>query len=531
MYFVSTGCSGDIEWGSDNQVLFYITEDAAKRPHKLWKHVIGTEQSADVCLFTEEDAIYYLWMCKTKDNAFLLACSGSSETSEKSFIDLKSDDTSKLTVIQKRTKGLRYSVEHIEGKFIVWTNIDEAINNRLMITDVATPGKENWKEVIPYDSKRKIDDVEVFKTFIALDGRQDGLTQCWTMRVNDGNFDADTFKKIEWPEEMYKCGLSVNRIYDTKALRVSYTSLTTPMMWQDYDIESGQFSLVKQREVLNFDSSKYTCKRIFAKANDGTKIPMSVVHLKDLVLGSGDTPTFLYGYGSYGMCVDPGFDARILPYVDRGVVYVIAHIRGGGEMGRYWYEEQGKYLNKRNTFSDFVNCAEHLIDTKITNPEKLACEGRSAGGLLMGAVLNMRPDLFKVAVAGVPFVDIMNTMCDPSIPLTTGEWEEWGNPNESKYYDYMLSYSPYDNVREQPYPHILITCGLHDPRVAYWEPVKWGSKLKTMKTDDNEILLKIELEAGHFSASDRYKYLREKAFDQSFVFQCLGMIDADCMES
>ena len=267
---------------------------------------------------------------------------------------------------------------------------------------------------------------------------------------------------------------------------------------------------------------------MFAKANDGTQIPMSMVHRKDVDINSGNTPTMLYGYGSYGICIDPGFHRFILPYLDRGMVYVIAHIRGGGEMGRYWYEEQGKYLNKRNTFTDFINCAEKLIEMNITNPEKLATEGRSAGGLLMGAVLNMRPDLFKVAIAGVPFVDVVNSMCDPSIPLTTGEWEEWGNPNEAKFFDYMLSYSPYDNVREQPYPNILIPCGLHDPRVAYWEPAKWASKLRTLKTDNNDILLKTELEAGHFSASDRYKYYREKSFEQSVVLQHLGLIDDDC---
>ena len=257
-------------------------------------------------------------------------------------------------------------------------------------------------------------------------------------------------------------------------------------------------------------------------------MPISMVHKKDVSIKNGDTPTMLYGYGSYGSSVDPGFDRMIIPYLDRGMVYAIAHIRGGGEMGRPWYEEKGKYLNKRNTFSDFINCAEHLIQENVTKPEKLAIEGRSAGGMLIGTVLNMRPDLFKIAVAGVPFVDVMNTMSDPSIPLTTGEWEEWGNPNEYKYFDYMLSYSPYDNVREQAYPHILITCGLNDPRVAYWEPAKWASKLRSLKTDDNQILLKTELEAGHFSASDRYKYIKETSLKQAFIFYHLGLVDNDC---
>ena len=373
----------------------------------------------------------------------------------------------------------------------------------------------------------------VFNTFIAIEGRQEGLTQVWTMNIEndaelDKNVDQNSLRKIDWPDEIYECSISTNKLYDTTLLRTKYSSFTTPIMWQDYNVSSGKFSSVKQKEVLNFDSSLYVAKRMYAKANDGTQIPMSMVHRKDVDIKNGNTPTMLYGYGSYGICIDPGFHRFILPYLDRGMAFVIAHIRGGGEMGRYWYEEQGKYLNKRNTFSDFINCAEHLIETNVTTPEKLAIEGRSAGGLLMGTVLNMRPDLFKIAIAGVPFVDVLNSMCDPSIPLTTGEWEEWGNPNEDKFFDYMLSYSPYDNVREQPYPNILITCGLHDPRVAYWEPAKWASKLKTLKTDANDVLLKTELEAGHFSASDRYKYYREKSFEQSVVLYHLGLLDSDC---
>jgi len=286
--------------------------------------------------------------------------------------------------------------------------------------------------------------------------------------------------------------------------------------------------VVWRREVPNFDPGKYTCRRFFATAPDGAQIPICMVHRKDLYDGEGDNkkpkPCFLYGYGSYGICVDPGFDVHVLPYLDRGMVYCIANVRGGGEMGRGWYEEQGKYRNKRNTFTDFIACAEHLVEQGITVPDKMAIEGRSAGGLLVGSVLNMRPDLFRIAIAGVPFVDVMNTMCDPSIPLTTGEWEEWGNPNEWKYFDYMLSYCPYDNVRSVPYPDVLITAGLHDPRVAFWEPAKWASKLRTMSTSpDREVLLKMDLEVGHFSASDRYRYKREKAFDQAVVLDKLGL--------
>ena len=525
------GYGGAIHWGRDNSAFFYTTEDDAKRSYKLWKHVVGTKQEEDVCLLTENDEVFGIGVGKSKDGQYLFVCSASSETHECSYIDLKSDD-SKVVMIQKREKGLRYDVEHVSGHLLIWTNMNQAVNNRLMITPIDKPTKEHWTEIIPYDSTRKIDNVEVFKTFLAIEGRQDGLTQLWTLNFGSKSLaepvDASTLKKIEWPDEIFECSLSVNMVHDTNLLRVKYSSLTTPLTWKDLNVENDSFAEIKVKEVLNFDSSLYVAKRIFAKANDGTQIPMSMVYRKDVDINSGNTPTMLYGYGSYGICIDPGFHRFILPYLDRGMVYVIAHIRGGGEMGRYWYEEQGKYLNKRNTFTDFINCAEKLIEMNITNPEKLATEGRSAGGLLMGAVLNMRPDLFKVAIAGVPFVDVVNSMCDPSIPLTTGEWEEWGNPNEAKFFDYMLSYSPYDNVREQPYPNILIPCGLHDPRVAYWEPAKWASKLRTLKTDNNDVLLKTELEAGHFSASDRYKYYREKSFEQSVVLQHLGLIDDDC---
>lgn len=294
------------------------------------------------------------------------------------------------------------------------------------------------------------------------------------------------------------------------------------------DDDTAGLEVLKVKEVLNFDGSLYETRRVFATAPDKRQVPISLVYRKDLFEGGKQTavPTMLYGYGSYGINIDPAFDAKLLPYLDRGMLYAIAHIRGGGEMGRGWYEDEGKYLCKRNTFTDFVACAEHLIDEGYTKPEVLAMEGRSAGGLLMGAVLNIRPDLFTVALAGVPFVDVMNTMCDPSIPLTTGEWEEWGNPNEHKYFDYMLSYSPYDNVRAQPYPNIMITAGLHDPRVAYWEPAKWSSKIRNLKTNGNEVLAKYDLDSGHFSASDRYKYLREKAWEQAYVLSKVGLADA-----
>eukprot|EP00656_Telonema_subtile_P036951 TRINITY_DN41022_c0_g1_i1.p1 TRINITY_DN41022_c0_g1~~TRINITY_DN41022_c0_g1_i1.p1 ORF type:complete len:340 (+),score=62.94 TRINITY_DN41022_c0_g1_i1:148-1167(+) len=330
-------------------------------------------------------------------------------------------------------------------------------------------------------------------------------------------------KAVPVPEQVYSHELvsKQNCDYEAATFRAVYSSFTTPSTWIDYCPFTHASKQIKVREVGGgFDSKNYVCERRFAKAPDGTDIAMSLIYRKDLDM-SKPNPAMIYGYGSYGICMDPSFAISYLPYCDRGMVYVMTHIRGGGENGRSWYEVQGKYLTKRNTFSDFIACAEYLVSSGITTPAQLACEGRSAGGLLIGAVINQRPDLFEAAIAGVPFVDVMTTMCDASIPLTTGEWEEWGNPNEMRYYDYMLSYSPMDNIKAQNYPNILMVAGLHDPRVAYWEPTKWATKLRVTKqnTNNTEILLKMDMDAGHFSASDRYKYLREKAIEQAWVIK------------
>ena len=521
------GASGwAYEWGKDNKVLYYNTQDASHRQYKVWKHIVGTNQAHDICLFTENDVSYSVNTWKSKDGQILFIMSANREESEIHFIDLRSSDET-LVTIQPRQRGLKYSVEYFpNNRFLITANVDGAINNRLMITDLRNPSMEHWKEVITYDPNREIKSVSVFHSVVVIQGRQDGLTQIWTLGVKMDSslgIDPNSLERMEWPDALYQCGLSINKDYNADFLRFIYTSPTAPMKWLEYDVKNKNFTVIKQKEVLNYDASLYTTKRMMAKANDGTLIPMSLVYKKSVDIEHGDTPTLLYGYGSYGASIGGAFDVSILPYLDHGMVYAIAHIRGGGDMGRYWYQEQGKYLNKRNTFSDFINCAEHLIETKITNPSKLAMMGVSAGGLLMGAVLNMRPDLFKVAIAKVPFVDIMNTMSDASIPLTTEEWEEWGNPNEYKYFDYMLSYSPYDNVREQGYPNIWISCGLNDPRVPYWEAVKWASKLKTMKTDDNEILVKVEMAAGHFSASNRYEHIKAMSLEQAFLLYHLGL--------
>jgi oligopeptidase B len=468
----------------------------------------------------------------------LFASRDSSDTSEVWFYDLalSPDVSPEMKCIQPRQTGLRYFAEHdgYEG-LLIWTNKDGAVNNKLMHTLLTNTLQQHWSPVLDYCPERMINDVLCLNNYVVVEGRQDGLTQIWVMdKTRTGTPDASSLRRLSFDEDLYEVEVSTNKEFNSSHVRITYASFTTPTTWYDYALDSkatNKLFTIKQDAVLNFDSSAYVASRAFATAPDGRKIPMSMVRRRDLYepadgKAEGPPPTpqkcLLYGYGSYGICIDPGFHRMILPYLDRGVVYCIAHVRGGGELGRPWYEQQGKYLNKRNTFSDFIACAETLIDSGYTAPSLLAAEGRSAGGLLMGAVVNQRPDLFKIVVAGVPFVDVMNTMCDPSIPLTTGEWEEWGNPNEMKWHDYMLSYSPYDNVRAQPYPNIFVSAGLWDPRVAYWEPAKWVSKLRTLKTDANDVMLKMDLDAGHFSASDRYKYIREKAYEQAVVLNFLG---------
>ena len=551
--------SGSIQWGCDEQELFYCTEDEAKRPDKLWRHCMGTAQSEDCLVFHEADSLFYLSSWRSKSGQLLLVDSGSCETTEMHYLVLGNadggTDPKALVTVQPRDFKLRYEVEHLPAPhdgLLVWSNKDNALNMRLMFTSLEAcargAGQDDWAELIEYDSTRQIEGVEVFSGHIAVEGRQDGLTQVWIGKIpSDKSITEVELNRVEFPDPTYEAGISSqgNKIFDAAEIRLHYSSLTTPTTWLDMDMDKQgdeAFTTVKQEEVLNFKKEDYACCRMFAPANDGTQIPVSVVYKANLfdadlngaesfdaffatngTAPGGSRPCFLYGYGSYGICIDPGFDAKLLPYLDRGVVYCIAHIRGGGEMGRYWYEEQGKYLNKRNTFSDFINCAEFLIDSGVTTPAQLAIEGRSAGGLLMGATLNQRPDLFRCCVAGVPFVDVCTTMSDPSIPLTVGEWEEWGNPNEAKYFHYMMSYSPLDNVVAQSYPSILITAGLHDPRVPYWEPAKWAAKLRSLTTgDQNDILVKMDLDSGHFSASDRYKYLRVKAFEQAFVLDRIG---------
>jgi len=504
-----------VEWANDNKTIFYSVLDDAKRPYKLYRHKLGTDPSEDVLIYHEKDEAFFLSLYKTKSKSYLILKLGSNTTSEVHYLKADSPEGS-FQVIHPRQHKMEYKVDHHGDRFFIVTN-DDAKNFKLMETPVETPSKDNWKEVIPHRDSVKIDGVEAFKDHLVVYEREDGLKK---IRVAD--MATDQLHYVDFPEPVYTFRPGWNPDFNTSLLRFHYASLVTPSSVFDYDMNTRSRELKKQEEVLGgYDPSLYQSARVFAEAPDGTRIPISLVYRKGLAK-DGENPLFLYGYGSYGSSSDPGFSSNRLSLLDRGFIFAIAHIRGGEEMGRYWYE-QGKLLNKKNTFTDFIACAEHLIAEKYTSSDKLAIYGGSAGGLLMGAVTNMRPDLFKVVIAKVPFVDVINTMLDSSIPLTAIEHEEWGNPGEKEFYDYMKSYSPYDNVEPKDYPNILATAGLNDPRVQYWEPAKWTAKLRTMKTDNNLLLLKTNMGAGHGGASGRYDYLKEIAFEYALIFDILGI--------
>ena len=525
---------GDCEWGKDDETIFYARMDSAHRPHELWAHTMGTKPDDDVKLFTESDELFWLGFGKARSSNYILMSVGSKETTEIYILELdgQKPDPSNMILISPREYGVRYSVQPwLAGKFFIRSNCNGAKNYQLLICDADDikngMGRECWKTIgeFPYESMRTISAMDVFKSHVAVYGRYNGLTRLWLLSLDVEAPDCVVGARlVEFEEDAYTVHGSVNKQFDSHVLRVTYSSLSQPPATIDLDVISDEKVIIKEKEIPNYDKTLYETRRIACKARDGTEIPMSVVYRTDKIDLNLSNPVMLYGYGSYGSCMEPDFAATRLPLLDRGMIYCIAHIRGGGEMGRYWYEDEGKYTTKLNTFHDFIDCAEYLVNEKWTSPDKLAINGRSAGGLLMGAVLNMRPDLFAVCIAGVPFVDLMATMCDSTIPLTVMEWEEWGNPNIEKYFDYMMQYSPMDNVTAQDYPATLVTAGLNDPRVAYWECCKWVAKLRDKKTNDKKLLLKTEMSAGHFSASDRYKYLRERAFEYAFLLNELELL-------
>ena len=504
-----------LEWANDNQTFFYNVLDEAKRPYRLYRHSLGEDPKSDTLIYQESDETFFLSLRKTRSRAYLLLQLWQTTMTEVHFLPA-GEPTGQFQVIQPRQRGLEYSLAHHADRFYIVTN-DQAQNFRVMTAPTSAPAKENWQEFIPHRPNVRVKSLAAFRDHLAIFEREDGLQNIRIVHLATGET-----HKIDFPEAAYTVWPHANQEFNTSLLRFSYSSLTTPDSVYDYDMNSRRRELKKQEEVLgDFDPAEYRTERIFATAADGARIPISLVYKKDLRQAEGN-PTLLYGYGSYEACIEPHFISHRLSLLDRGLIFAIAHIRGGGEIGRPWYE-QGKLLHKKNTFTDFIACAEDLIARKYTARNRLAVWGRSAGGLLMGAITNMRPDLFQAVIAQVPFVDVITTMLDPSIPLTTAEYDEWGNPNEKAYYDYMKSYSPYDNVEAKDYPNLLVTGGLNDPRVGYWEPAKWTARLRAMKTDQNLLLLKTDVSAGHSGPSGRYEYLREMAFTYAFILDRLGM--------
>lgn len=498
-----------VAWAHDNETVFYTINDDTKRPYKVLRHTLGTDVSKDVEIFHEPDEAFYLGLSRTTSRKYLMLASESNTTSEVRVLRA-GDPEGTFRVVEPRRHMVEYSVAHQEGRFLIRVNDDEAKNFRLVEAPEESPGAENWKVIIPHQEETKLERVLAFKDYITIFERTDGLNQ---IRIITNRGDEHY---VQFPDPVYTVHPGPNAQYDTSVLRFHYTSLIRPDSAFDYDMATREMTLIKQQEVLGgYEPADYVTERIFATAPDGVKVPISIVYKKDFVQ-DGSRPLWLYGYGSYGYSADPFFSSLRLSLIDRGFAWAIAHIRGGGDLGERW-KEDGKLLKKRNTFTDFIACAEHLISEKYTSANKLVIHGGSAGGLLMGAVTNLRPDLFKIVVAQVPFVDCVNTILDPNLPLSITEWEEWGNPQDPEIYDYMMTYSPYDNVEKKEYPIMLVTAGLNDPRVSYWEPAKWAAKLRAMKTDNKLLLLKTQMGAGHAGPSGRYDYLREEAFKFAFV--------------
>ncbi len=508
-----------LEWANDSRTIFYTVVDEAMRPYKLFRHTIGTNPSEDALVYHETDDSYFLSIDKSKSQAYLFLELGSQVTTEIHFLDADAPQDT-FQVIHPRQYQMEYSVVHHGERFFILTN-DDALNFKLMETPVTAPEKINWTEVIGHQDKVKLDKIDVFKDFLIVVERDYGLR-----KILVHNLSGNDQYIIEFPEASYKILLDKNPDFNSNYLRFTYSSFITPKSVYDYNLVTRERELKKQVEVLgDYDPADYETARLFATADDGQEIPISLVYRSGMVR-NGENPLYLYGYGSYGYNTDPRFRSYRFSLIDRGFIYAIAHIRGSSYLGRGWYED-GKLLNKKNTFTDFVACAEYLVEKQYTRPEKLTANGGSAGGLLMGAITNLRPDFFNVVIADVPFVDAVTTMLDESIPLTVIEFDEWGNPKEEEFYWYMKEYSPYDNVAAKEYPNMLITAGLNDPRVQYWEPAKWAAKLRATKTDNNRLLLKTNMGAGHHGASGRFDYLKEIAFEYAFILDLINMTDGE----
>jgi oligopeptidase B len=504
-----------LAWSSDSSTVFYTRPDEAMRPFQLWRHVLGTDPAEDVCVYEEADERFFLHVWRTRSGACVVLELESVITSEVRVLPAD-DPEGEFRIVEPRRQGVEYSLEHRGDRFYVVTN-DEAPNFRLMEAPVDAPGREHWRERVAHREDVRLLGVDAFAGHLVLYERADALRR---IRVVDpATAEGDP---IEQPESVYVTAPGDNREFETDELRFLYTSLVTPPTVVDYDVRSGARTIRKREPVIGYEPERYATERTWASAPDGERVPISLVYRRDRPREPG--PALILGYGAYEASTDPVFSSAAVSLLDRGFVVAIAHVRGGGELGRRWYE-RGKLEHKPNTFTDFIACAEHLVAEGWTSPAQMAARGGSAGGLLMGALMNLRPDLFGAVVAEVPFVDVVTTMLDGSLPLTVTEWEEWGNPNDARFYEAMKAYSPYDNVQAKDYPRMLVTAGLNDSRVAYWEPAKWVAKLRATKTDANALLLRTRMGTGHSGPSGRYERWREEAFVFAFLLDALGVRD------
>ncbi|WP_299060741.1 S9 family peptidase [uncultured Polaribacter sp.] len=504
--------TGASVWANDNKTIFYTKKNPhTLRSEKIYRHVLGTPTSEDVEVYHEKDETFNAYVTKSKSDKYIIIGSSSTVSTEAQFLDAD-NPTGKFTMLQARERDLEYSVSHFEDHFYLLTNKDDATNFKLMKTPVTKTEKKNWVDVIPHREDTLLEDFSIFKEYLVLEERTNGLN-----RIRIKRWDNVEDYYLPFTEETYSVGVYANPDFDTDVIRYSYTSMTTPASIIDFNMKNKSKEIKKEQEILGgkFKKENYKSERVWVTARDGKKVAVSLVYHKDTVLNK-NTPLLQYAYGSYGYTVSDGFSSTRLSLLDRGFVYALAHIRGSEYLGRNWYED-GKMLNKKNTFTDFIDCSKFLIENNYTSAAHLYAMGGSAGGLLMGAIVNMNPELYNGIIAAVPFVDVISTMMDESIPLTTGEYDEWGNPNDKKYYDYIKSYSPYDQVKAQDYPNILVTTGFHDSQVQYWEPAKWVAKLRELKTDNNILLLRTNMEAGHGGASGRFDSLKETAKDYSFL--------------
>lgn len=504
--------TGGAAWAADNKTVFYAQKNPTTlRSEKIFRHILGTDPSLDVEVFYEEEEAFSTYVYRSKSDEFLIIGSHSTVSTEYRILEAN-NPTGNFRVFQPRERNLEYNIAHYNTSFYILTNIDNATNFKLMKTSIIETSKENWVDVISHRADVLLEDISIFKDFLVLEERSNGLNKIRIIRWDNSE---DFYLPFE--EEAYSAGVYYNPEFDTNIIRYGYNSMTTPSSVIDFNVDDKTKEVKKEQEVLGgkFNKNNYKSERLWATAKDGTKIAISLVYNKNIAI-SKNTPLLLYGYGSYGHTIDAGFSSTRLSLLDRGFIFAIAHVRGSEYLGRNWYEN-GKLLNKLNTFYDFIDCAKFLIEKKYTSAKHLYASGGSAGGLLMGAIINMQPKLFNGIVASVPFVDVLTTMLDDSIPLTTGEYDEWGNPNEKEFYDYMKLYSPYDNVKRQNYPNMLVTTGLHDSQVQYFEPAKWVAKLREYKTDTNILVLHTDMEAGHGGASGRFDALKEIARDYSFI--------------